>query len=290
MGSSGLGSSWYPTVSRISTVCMKYTDTVIAVQSSEGSFENIDLMKKGKYDMGIAESNVMVYGFQGKGQFSGSPYPGMRFVTSLYPVVFQAVVRRDSGISNIYEIKGKKFSSVTPGLGEGGAWQEIFETAYGFRKEDLLWKPFSNEERRLAFMDGIVDSVGFEGSCPSGSVLETSAQTAIRILPVGGKERKTLMDKYGWFKAWTIAPGTYPGQSEAIETVAIDGVIIADAKISEKVVYDLVSSMYGAGLDTVRSVHEMSSYIRLENALSGAGPVPLHPGAERFYREKGLLK
>jgi len=292
MGSSGFESSWYPTASRISGVCMKYSDTIIAVQSSGGGVENINLMRSGKYDLGITEANVMVYGYEGIKYFDGKPYRRMRFVTNLYPVVFQMVVQKNSGINSVYDMKGKTFSPVkidNANIGEESAWKEIFEAAFNVGEKEIIWHSLSDEERRMAFKALIVDAVGFETSCPSGSVLETSARMPVKILPVGGMERKNLINKYDWYKPWTIPAGTYAGQKTDVETVAVDGVIIADERVSERVVYDLISTLYGEGLDLIRSVHEMSSYINLDNALSGKGPVPLHPGAEKFFREKGLI-
>ena len=290
MGSSSLGSSWYPTAARISSVCMKYSDTVIAVQASGGGSDNIYLMKGKKIDMGIVESNVMTYSYQGTGRFKGNPYPGMRFVTTLYPIVYQPVVHKNSGINSIYALKGKTFSPVTEDFSEDGAWQEILETAFNFRKSDIIWKPVPGEQRGAAFRDMVIDALGFESSSPSGSVLETAAQSAISLLPIGGTERNKLQQKFWWYKPWTIVSGTYPGQAENVETVAIDCVIVADRGVNDKIVYDLVRTLYGKDLDMIRSVHQMSSYIMLENALSGAGPVPLHPGAEKYYREKGLIR
>ncbi|MDX9800861.1 MAG: TAXI family TRAP transporter solute-binding subunit [Spirochaetia bacterium] len=293
MGASSLESSWYPTASRISGVCMKYSDTIIAVQASGGGADNITLMKSGKYDLGITEANVMSYGYQGIKRFNGNPYPGMRFVTNLYPVVFQAIVQKNNGINSLYDLKGKTFSPVKLDVADvtgENTWQEIFEAAFNIRKKDINWHPLSEEEKGMAFKALLVDALGYETVCPSGAVLETSARIPVKILSVGGVERERLIGEYSWYKPWVIPAGTYTGQKSDVETVAVDVVIIADEAVSEKIVYDLVSTIYGEGLDLIRAVHEMSSYISLDNALSGKGTVPLHPGAEKYYREKGLLK
>ena len=99
------------------------------------------------------------------------------------------------------------------------------------------------------------------------------------------------MAKYPWFGKWTIAAGTYNGQDTDIETVTTGTCLGADVNnASEKVVYDMVSTIYGPGLKAIQSVHSFTPYITLDIALDGKGEIPLHPGAEKFYKEKGLIK
>jgi len=281
MGSSSLGGSWYPTASRIAGVVMKYTDSVVTVQSSGGGTENIRLMKQGQYQMGMAESNIMVYGFQGIRDFDGDPYPELTFVTQLYPLIFQAVVLKSHGWKNLGDLKGKSFSPGSPGSGDVAAWEEVFDGAFGLSPDDMIWKPLSHNERSMAFKDRVLDSVGFETAVPAGAILEATAQNPGTILSIGGKYREALMKKYTWYDPWVIPAGTYNGQDEDVETIIQGGGIIAD---------DYVSAMYGPGLEAVQSVHANAHYITLDTACDGRGPVPIHPGAAKFYKEKGVYK
>ncbi len=290
MGSSSLGGSWYPTASRIAGVVMKYTDSVVTVQSSGGGTENIRLMKQGQYQMGMAESNIMVYGFQGIRDFDGDPYPELTFVTQLYPLIFQALVQKSTGWTTLADLKGKSFSPGSPGSGDVAAWEEVFDGAYGMGVDDMIWKPLSHNERSMAFKDRVLDCVGFETAVPAGAILEATAQNPGTILEIGGEARERLMKKYTWYDPWVIPAGTYNGQDKEVQTVIQGGGIIADASLNPDLIYDYVSAMYGPGLEAVQSVHSNAHYITLDTACDGRGPVPIHAGAEKFYKEKGVYK
>lgn len=291
MGTSGFESSWYPTASRLSALCARHTDTVITVVSTEGGIENLRLMQAGQLEMGIAEANKAAYSYNGEKLFKGTPYRELRFVTALYPVVFQAVVFSDSGIAGIRELRGKGFSPVNRGSGSVySSWSEVFNTAFSLGDNDIELKYFSGSALMSAFMDRKTDALGFEGGCPDGSVIELSSKREVTVLPISGSERERLMERYSWYRPWSIGAKTYPGQDLPVETVAIDSIVVADSRLDSRVVYDFVSTLYGPGLESVRNAHEMSLHINPENALSGSGPIPLHPGAEMYYREKRLIR
>ncbi|MCQ2604534.1 MAG: TAXI family TRAP transporter solute-binding subunit [Spirochaetia bacterium] len=293
MGTSSLGGSWYPTGSAMAGAVMQHTDSVITAQATGGGTENLRLMMQNQMQLGLAESNVMVYAYQGTKLFQGQKYDNLRFVANLYPLVFQATVQKASKFMTFKDICDAQgsFSPGSPGSGDEVAWQEIFDGAFGCDYKTLGWKPLSHNERVMAFQDRLLDAIGYETSVPAGAILESSAQIPLRLLAIGGKEREALKAKYSWYSDWLIPAGTYNGQDTDIETVITGTATIADAvNASEKVVYDLVSTLYGPGLKQVQAVHTFTPYIKLETALDGRGPVPVHPGAEKFYKEKGLIK
>ena len=288
MGTSGIGGSWYPTASKIAGVVMGGSDILVVVQASGGGTENIRLMKQGQYQLGMAEANVMSYGYKGVELFAGDAYPNMRFVTNLYPIVFQAAVMKDTPFKSISDLKAKSFSPGSAGSGDEAGWAEIF-SIFGLSKKDVQWRPLTHTERAMSFKDRQLDCVGYETSVPAGTLLEASSQNAIRLLPIGGQDQKNLMAKYGWYIPWTIPAKTYNGQDEAVEVVATGSAIIADAGLPEEFVYKYVKALYD-NLEPVQATHAMTKYISLETALAGRGDVPIHPGAEKFYKEKGLIK
>ncbi len=289
MGVSGIGGSSYPVMAVIGGLVDKYTDSKITVQSSGGGTENIRLMKQGQYQMGYAESNVMVYGYEGIDLFKDNPYKDMRFVANAYPLVFQAVVHKGSDIMTLQDLAGKAFSPGSAGSGDESGWAEIFK-AVGMEKSDLKWKPLTHTERSMAFKDRALDCVGYETSCPSGSIIEASAQNPIRLLAIGGEDREKVFAQYPWYSPWTIPADTYNGQTEPVESCVVGAAIMADANLNPQVVYDWLYAMYDTEMKTVQGVHAMSKFISLESALNGRGPVPFHDGASEFYKEKRSCK
>lgn len=293
MGSSSLGGSWYPTASAIAGAVMQHTDSVITAQATGGGTENLRLMLQNEMQIGLAESNVMVYAYEGTKLFANAKYDNVRFVANLYPLVFQATVQKASKFMTFRDLcdANGSFSPGSPGSGDEVAWQEIFDGAFNCDYKTLGWKPLSHNERVMAFQDRLLDCIGYETSVPAGAILESSAQIPLRLLEIGGAERDALMKKYSWYSPWNIPAGTYNGQDKDCPTVITGTALIADAvNAPEKVVYDMVSTLFGAGLKQVQSVHSFTPYIKLETALDGRGPVPIHPAAEKFYKEKGMIK
>jgi TRAP transporter TAXI family solute receptor len=287
-GTSGIAGSWYPTASAIAGVVMKHSDSMITVQSTGGGTENLRLMKQGEIGLALAEANVMNYAFKGEKLFEGDAYPDMRFVTQLYPIVFQVAVHANSPYKTIADLKGNGFSPGSAGSGDEACYEEIV-AEYGLTKKDLDWRPLAHTERSMAFKDRQLDSIGFETSVPAGALLEACAQNPIRLLPIEGKERESLKSKYSWYTDWNIPAGIYNGQDTEIETVATMSMVVADKSVPDQLIYDFITSLY-ADLEPVHAVHKMTPYISLETALLGQGDIPLHPGAEKAYKELGLIK
>jgi len=293
MGTSSLGGSWYPTGSAIAGQVMTHTDSIITAQATGGGTENLRLMMQNQMQIGLFETNVTFYAYRGEKLFAGQKYADLRFCANLYPLVFQAQVQKASKFNTFQDFCAAKasFSPGSPGSGDEIAWQEIFDGAFNCDYKTLGWKPLSHNERVMAYQDRLLDGIGYETSVPAGAILESSAQIPLRLLAIGGAERDALMAKYPWFGKWTIAAGTYNGQDTDIETVTTGTCLGADVNnASEKVVYDMVSTIYGPGLKAIQSVHSFTPYITLDIALDGKGEIPLHPGAEKFYKEKGLIK
>jgi len=298
MGSSSLGGSWYPMASRMAGVAMKYADIVITVQSSGGGTENVRLMRQGQYDMGLCEPNVANYAYRGTNVFEkDGKYDNLRFLTNLYPLPLTAVVHKDGPIQSMYDFdtrrsgKNHGFSPGSPGSGDESSWLEVFEV-YGVKKEHMNWKPLSHNERVMAFKDRILECVAFETAQPAGAIIELSAQNPIRILEIKGEEREKILKALPWYDYYTLPAGMYNGQDTAVETIFLGGFALANPDVPEDFIYKYLSAIYGPGLAEVQSVFPVAKEVNLDNALRGNanGEIPFHPGAEKFYKEKGLLK
>ncbi len=298
MGSSSLGGSWYPMASRMAGVAMKYGNIVVTVQSSGGGTENVRLMRQGQYNMGLCEPNVANYAYDGTGPFAkDGKYDNLMFLFNMYPLPLTAVVHKDGPIKSMADFDTKKsgknygFSPGSPGSGDEFSWLEVFE-AYGIKKENLNWKPLSHNERVMAFKDRILECVGFETAQPAGAIIELSAQNPIRILEIKGEDRAKILKALPWYDNYTLPGGMYNGQTDPVETIFLGGFALANKDVPEDFIYKYVSSIFGPGLEEVQSVFPVAKEVNLQNALKGNanGKIPFHPGAEKFYKEKGLIK
>ena len=185
-------------------------------------------------------------------------------------------------------MRGKSFSPGCAGSGDESGCAEIFKAA-GLDRSDIIWKPLTHTERAMAFKDRALDSVGYETSCPSGSILEASAQNPVTLLAITGDVREKVFEMYPWYSPWTVPAGTYNGQDEEVDTCVVGAAIMADANLNPEVIYDWLYAMFDTEVESVQSVHAMSKYISLDNALNGRGPVPFHEGSAKYYKEKGMI-
>lgn len=295
MGSSSMGGTWYPTAAALAGEVMKHSisGVSITVQTSGGGVENIRLMIDGIYKMALVEPNSANYAMAGINMFEGQKYEGLRFVANLYPNVYHGMVMKNSPYYTYYDFKGAniRFSPDTPGSGDEYSWDELFE-AYGMTREDFRWTAMTHSERVMSFKDRLVDCVGYFTACPSGSIYEASAQAPIRLLEIGEKEAAEIIAKYPWNIEYLIPAGTYNGQDEDVRTLAAGTWIMVDESVSDEFVYEIVTILYGKGLERIRSISSMTATIGHETALDGntSQTIPIHPGALKYYKEKGLIK
>ncbi len=299
MGSSSLGGTWYPTAARMAGAAMEHGGIIITVQSSGGGTENVRLMRQDQYQMGLCEPNIANYAYKGVKLFKDDgPYDNLTFVTNLYPNAACAVVHKGGPIKTMYDYNmdsngGKKygFAPGSPGSGDEYCWEEIF-SIYGANKTNMNWKPLSHNERVMAFKDRILEGIGYTTAQPSGSIIEASAQTPIRILEITGKDREKIIKEFPWYSPAVIPAGMYNGIDADVETISIGGFVLANKDVPEDFIYRYLSAVYGKGLKSVQGVAEATKDIKLENSINGneTASMAFHAGAEKFYREKGLLK
>jgi len=288
IGTSQIAGSWYPAASKIAGIVMSQTDSLITVQSTGGSTENVKLISRGELGMGLVSSTVLPSAYEGTGEFEGNPNKNLRFVVALFPQVLQAVVHKSSNINTISELKGTKMSAGTPGSGDLVDW-ELVLGYYGLTTQDLDWRPLSSTERAMGFKDNILDCIAYTSACPNGTILEASSQTEIRLLAIEGEKRESILKDCPWYAPFTIPANTYNGQDVPVDTISNLTLVVADETVDDEIIYDFVKAIY-ENLDDVQSVHPMAKEINLDTALYGKGDIPLHSGAEKYYKEVGIVK
>ena len=288
MGAGSMGGTSHATFSMIATQIQKHSDLIVTVQASGGSSENARLIRQGEYQFGMLNSAMIVYALKGETEFrSDGPDPNIRFVANLYPSAAQAIVRKDSNIHTFSDLRGRVFSGGSPGSGDLVAFEEILNF-FGVTTRDLDWRPLSNTERVAGFKDRIIHSGGWVTSVPAGNILEIAAGTPLRVLSLGNRVDEFLT-KFPYYTKFVVPKGIYNGVDEDVTTVAVGIIIASRADVSDDMVYTFLKGMY-AGLDELQQVHGMAHYITIESALDGSGSVPVHPGAQRYFREVGLIR
>lgn len=257
-------------------------------ESTGGSVENARLLGQKQTEIAFIESGIADWAYNGKEMFKGTRIDNIRGLISLYPNTMQTVVKAKSGIKSYADLKGKR---VAVGI-QGGSTplnMAIVLEAYGLSFNDI--KP-----EYLAFGQGIellkddqLDAVLVDAGAPNSSIIDIATQHDIRILPIEPEKVAKIKEKYPFFSDPVVIPkGTYRGIDEDIPTTGSKVILATRAELSDELVYNILKTIFDKKAD-IAKVHEKGNSIVLEKALDSIS-IPLHPGAEKYYREKGVLK
>jgi TRAP transporter TAXI family solute receptor len=199
------------------------------------------------------------------------------------------VARKGAGIRSVADLKGKRVALDEPGSGTLLNARSIL-AAYGLKDADLRAEYIKPNQAGDKLKDGALDAFFFTGGAPAGAIAElASAGAGIELVPIDGPQADAIRKASGFFAPDVIPADTYKGLP-AVKTLAVGAQWVTSDKADANVVYEIVKRLYSAdGQKAMGAGHAKGKYITKENAVQGAG-IPFHPGAERFYKEVGVLK
>jgi len=290
IGTGGTAGTYYPVGGMIANIVTQPGKIVATAQASNGSVANVTGIAGGALESGFSQADVATWAQTDTGIFTGKPgVPGLRLIATLYPESVHVVVRKGSGLKSIADLKGKRVALDEPGSGTLVNARSIL-AAYGIKESDIKPEYIKPNQAGDKMKDGSLDAFFFTGGAPAGAIAElASSGTGIELLPIDGAQAEALRKTSGFFAPDTIAADTYKGVGET-RTLAVGAQWVTSDKADPNVIYELVKALYGeAGQKALAAGHAKGKFITRENAVKGAG-IPFHPGAERYYREVGVLK
>lgn len=255
---------------------------IAAARASEGSIANTRGVAEGRYTSGLAQADIVADAAAGRGAFKDDGrLENLRAIASLYPETVHIVVLARSKIQKISDLRNKRVSIDAAGSGTNQTARTILG-AYKLNDKRVRFT-FENSERSLEMMlDGQLDAFFFVGGAPLVVVEQLAAEGKIRILPVEGPEIDAMVKDAPYLIKATIPSGTYQNMP-AIPTIEVQAVWVVSADVPDDLVYQIVRALFHPeNRELLDSGHPKGRLIRLETARDGL-PVPLHPGAERFY-------
>jgi TRAP transporter TAXI family solute receptor len=261
---------------------------VAIAQSSNGSVANVEAVGSGALESGFAQSDIAHWAYTGTGIFEGQgQIENLRAIASLYPESIHVVAREDAGIDEIGDLAGKRVSLDEPGSGTLVEALIILD-AFGLSEDDIQAAYLKPSPAIAMIRDNQLDAFITVAGYPTISVVELTTGTGARLVPIEGPEVDELLDTYDFYTKDVIPAGTYQG-IPATPTISVGAQWIVGAEADENLVYGITAALWH---DNARKLldsgHAKGREIALNTALAGIG-IPLHPGAERFYKEKGLL-
>jgi TRAP transporter TAXI family solute receptor len=262
---------------------------VAIAQSANGSVANINSIKSGVLESGFSQSDVAYWAYTGTGIFEKKgAVKDLRALANLYPETIHLVARKGAGIKSVKDLKGKRISMDEPGSGTLVDARIILE-AYGLTEKDVEVDYIKPNPAIDKIKDNQLDAFFIVAGYPVGSVIELASSVGGVLVPINGPEADAIIEKYGFFAKDVIPAGTYEGIGET-ESISVGAQWVVSAKVDEQLVYDITKAVWNkksrALLD---NGHAKGKTITVESALDGVG-IPLHPGAERYYKEAGVLK
>ncbi|MDK2958671.1 MAG: uncharacterized protein PWP47_715 [Synergistaceae bacterium] len=289
MATGGTAGTYYPLGGAMSQIISDNSDgkVNITAQSTGASIENINLLAAGDVDLIIVQNDLSDYAAKGTEFFKDRKIGNLTAIARLYPETIHVVASKDSGIKTFADFKGKNISVGAPGSGNEANARQIFGI-YGLKYEDFKPHFISYAETTDHFKDRLVDAFIYTTGAPNPSIQDISTLQDIVFIPIDGEMRDKLIENYPFFAKDVIPGGTYRGQDEPVETVAVQAILAARKELSEDVVYTITKALF-SNLEAVGNAHHKGKSMKLSNALDGIS-VPVHPGAVKFYKEVGLMK
>lgn len=284
----GTGGVWYPMGGAMANVLSKsLPGTSATAEVTGGSVDNIKLIATGRSDIAFSMVDTAYEGMTGTGKFK-EKVP-MRTLAVVHPLVMHVVTAEGRGVDKMSDLRGKRVSTGSPGSGTEVMAIRILE-AYGIdAAKDIVRERLGVSEAANALKDRKIDAFLHAAGVPLPAVTDVAATPGIRVKLVDHADAvDAMIKKYGPIYARGRIPAkTYSGQEREGTTVNVWGVLYVNEKMSEKIAYDVVRTLFEKQPDLVLA-HRESSNMTLENQTIGASPVPWHPGAMRFFKEKGI--
>jgi uncharacterized protein len=290
IGTGGTGGTYYPVGGMIANAVSQPGKIVVTAQASNGSLANVTGIAGGAIESGFSQADVATWAYTGKGIFEGKPnVPGLRLIANLYPESVHLVVRKGLGVKTVADLKGKRVALDEPGSGTL-VDARIILAAYGLKESDIKPEYIKPNQAGDKLRDGALDAFFFVGGAPAGAIAELASSGAgIELVPIDGAPAEAIRKADGFFAPDLIPADTYKGIG-AVQTLAVGAQWVTSDKADANTVYEITKALYGeAAQKTLAAGHAKGKLITRENAVRSAG-IPFHPGAERFYREAGLLK
>ena len=262
---------------------------IASAVSSRGSVDNVNSIISGLRNSGFAQSDVAYWAYTGTGTMEGKePAKDLRTIAALFQEHIHLVALKKSNINSVKDLKGKRVSLDEPGSGTYVDAKLILESN-GLSTNDVKAEALKGKAATDALRNGKVDAIFVVAGYPTGAIVELASAVDIKLVPIDGAGAKALTSKYGFFSESPIPSGTYEGV-DAVNTVAVCAQWFTSAKEDTDLIYKITKALWNKESRKLMDVgHAKGKTITPDSALSGVG-VPLHPGAEKFYKEAGLIK
>lgn len=285
----GTGGVYYPLGGGMANIFSKTIPGMTATaEVTGGSVDNMRLIGTGKPYIALSQVDAIVDAYNGEGKFKGTKIP-VRAMMLLYTNMMHAVTVEGTGVNSIADLKGKRVSTGSPGSATEVFAFRLLEAAGIDPNKDIRKERLGAAESANALKDKKIDAFFFVAGLPTSSVTDVAATPGLKIKFLDSANLLPAMNKAAGniYLADVIPKGTYPGMTTDNQATAVANLLVANANLSEQAVYNIVKTIFEKHADLV-AVHKAAADIKLDRQKPDASPVPWHPGAVKYFKEKGL--
>ncbi|MCE5336769.1 MAG: TAXI family TRAP transporter solute-binding subunit [Desulfobacteraceae bacterium] len=287
LATGGTAGTYYPFGGAIAKIWnSKIPGMNVTAQTTGASAENVRLVNKKEAELAMVQSDTLDFAYKAQAPFK-EKLTNMKAIAVLYPEIIQVVVRADSPVKTFADLKGKKVGVGAPGSGTEANFRQLCD-AYGLAKADVNAQYLSFAESAEQFKDKHIDAFLVTAGIPNAAIMDIGSVQEVRIVNISGDVAKKLAAKYPFLSEAKIPKGTYKGQTEDVNTMAVNAVLIVNSEIKDDIVYKLTKALFENQAE-LATAHAKGKELNLQNAAKGVS-IPFHPGAEKYFKEKGIMK
>jgi TRAP transporter TAXI family solute receptor len=283
IGTGGTAGTYYPLGGAMAELISKAASYINATAVSTGaSVANVNKLVEGEFQLAFCQNDVTYYAYNGVEMFKDNAKPNLRGMGTLYAETIQIVTVTSSKVLSLNDLRGKRIAVGAAGSGTEVNCRQILE-ALGLSYKDVSPQYLNFAEAANGLRDGNVDVAVVTAGVPTAAIRDVASQKDVVILPVPNTLAAKLIAKYPFYTKYVIPKDTYPKQSRDVQTLAVKAMLLVDASADAKLVYDMTKAIF-TGTERLAMAHAQGKNIRKEAAQEGM-PIPLHPGAEKFFKE-----
>ncbi len=293
IGTGGVTGVYYPTggaICRLVNKTRKEHGIRCSVESTGGSIYNLNTIREGELDMGVAQSDWQYHAYNGTSQFAkAGANKDLRAVFSVHAEPFTVVARKDAGIKTFADLKGKRVNIGNAGSGQRGT-MEVLMAELGWKMDDFkLTSELKASEQSKALCDNKIDAMVYTVGHPSGAIKEATTSCDSVIVDVSGVQVDKLINDNPYYRKASIPGGMYRGNDNDVSTFGVGATFVSSSNVPEDVIYQVTKAVFD-NFDSFKRLHPAFEHLDKEAMVKDGLSAPLHPGAMKYYKEVGLVK
>ncbi len=260
-----------------------------SVESTGGSVYNINTIRAGELDMGVAQSDWQYHSAKGTSTFKDQgPFNELRAVFSIHPEPFTVLVRKESGVKTFADLKGKRFNVGNPGSGTRASMEELLG-ALGWKTSDFsLASELKADEHGAALCDNKIDGFFYGVGHPSANIQDPTTTCGAKLVSLTGPAVDKLLNGSPYYAKATIPGGLYAGNPEPTQTYGVLATFVSSSKVPADMVYQVVKAVF-ENFDDFKKLHPAFANLDPKNMIKDGLSAPLHDGAVKYYKENGWM-